>query len=143
MFQVAQATRWLTYFILAMVFAGILVGCGKDSGGTPAPNEVESKEPTAVDVGGPTPSPGPTSTPTPQPQFAPIYVDGSEAFLQQIPEDERTCLLFSIDGNRVTHLFRGNRATVSEVQILANCLGRDTATRMTLAQVQSLISLSA
>ena len=90
----------------------------------------------------------PTRTPQPSPTPTPVPVDVyyPRAFLDQIPDSERNCLLFSLEQDRVSRLFDGLysiKATFEELQIAKRCLSKETMLRSTLGAVESEHHLSA
>ena len=134
-------TRWLFSYTLTLVFLGFLAGCSGDS--TPpesSPNEAESTGLTVTVES--TPAPELTPTSTHEPQLDPIDVGGHQSFLDQIPEEERKCLLFSLDKDRASELVdRRVAATADEFQIIAGCLSSSTKLRTVTGLVRGQFSL--
>ena len=84
----------------------------------------------------PTPISTATATPTPTatPVLDPVY---PEAFLNQIPDDERSCLLFDLDQEHVDGIFAmQHRATSEETETIERCISVDTVTRLYLGFVE-------
>ena len=134
-------TRWLFSCTLTLVFLGFLAGCSGDS--TPpesSPNEAESTGLTVTVESTPVPELTPTSTH--EPQLDPIDVGGHQSFLDQIPEEERKCLLFSLDKDRASELVdRRVAGTADEFQIIAGCLSSSTKLRTVTGLVRGQFSL--
>ena len=137
-----------------------MVGCDKDpETPAPAPNDAGPKESTSVDGGGatptltlkststPRPSPTPPATPTPKSSPMPamdsetnldtIVVDGERSLLDHIPDDEGSCLLFSLEEDRLNTLFSlGSGETSGELEVIASCLSGDTVARYHLGLIE-------
>ena len=163
-YKAARMTRWLAYGTLTVVLACILAGCSRDSNppeptpaeaqaiptNTATPEPTSTATPTAIPTAQAQPAPAatpefpptPTATPTlepsptPKPRLEPI--DPNE-FLGKIPRSDRSCLLFSLQEDRVSQLFDGTvtTATVEEQRVVTRCLSKDTMFRLRLGVAQS------
>ncbi len=99
---------------------------------TPVPTPTNTPVPTPTA----TPTASPSPTPTPELRLEPI---NPGLFLDEIPPSERSCLLFSLEEDRVSQLFDGTvtTATVEEQRVVTRCLSKDTVLRLRLGHEQS------